>query len=154
MDELRLSRDALGRLVYTAPDGTRYDGVVPIRAFPLTAPEAGLALVGAQGEEVVWIADPATLAAPARELLAAELASREFTPEITRIRDVSSFATPSTWQVDTDHGPTALVLRGEEDIRRLGGHGLLITDKHGIHYLVRDPKALDKKSRRLLDRFL
>ena len=30
----------------------------------------------------------------------------------------------------------------------------LITDNNGIHYLVRDMNALDKTSRKLLDRFL
>ena len=83
-----------------------------------------------------------------------ELGRREFMPEIRRIRSVSSFATPSTWQVDTDRGETSLVLWGEEFIRRLGKSGLLIEDSHGIHFLVRDINALDKPSRKLLDRFL
>ena len=43
----------------------------------------------------------------------------EFVPEIERIMGVSSFACPSTWQVVTDRGPAQLVLKGEEDIRRL-----------------------------------
>jgi hypothetical protein len=46
------------------------------------------------------------------------------------------------------------VLRGEEFIRRLGAHSLLIADSHGIQFLVRDIAALDRGSRRLLDRFL
>jgi hypothetical protein len=40
-------------------------------------------------------------------------------PVITRIVSVASFATPSTWQVETDRGTATLVLKGEEDIRRL-----------------------------------
>jgi hypothetical protein len=75
-------------------------------------------------------------------------------PGIRRLKQVSSFATPSTWMVDTDRGETEFVLWGEEFIRRLGKSGLLIEDSHGIHYLVRDINALDKQSRKLLDRFL
>ena len=75
-------------------------------------------------------------------------------PVISRIVDVSSYATPSTWQVETNHGATELVLKGEEDIRRLALPGLLITDSHGIHFLIRDRSALDQHSRRILDRFL
>jgi hypothetical protein len=56
--------------------------------------------------------------------------------------------------VDTDRGPARFVLKGEEDIRRIGNGALLITDSDGIHYLVRDAAALDRNSRRLLDRFL
>jgi hypothetical protein len=56
--------------------------------------------------------------------------------------------------VDTDRGESRFVLWGEEFIRRLGKSGLLIEDSHGIHFLVRDINALDKPSRRLLDRFL
>jgi hypothetical protein len=75
-------------------------------------------------------------------------------PEIRRIHSVSSFATPSTWHIDTDRGTTSLVLWGEEFIRRLGKSGLLIEDSHGIHFLVRDMSGLDTASRKLLDRFL
>jgi hypothetical protein len=67
---------------------------------------------------------------------------------------VSSLATPSTWEVETDRGDTVFVLKGEEDIRRLGRSGLLIADRHGIQFLVRDVNVLDHASRRLLDRFL
>ena len=89
-----------------------------------------------------------------RRQVEAELASREFMPVISRIVRVSSFATPSTWQVKTNHGDTDLVLKGEEDIRRLPASALLITDGNGIYYLIRDRQALDLTSRRILDRFL
>jgi hypothetical protein len=75
-------------------------------------------------------------------------------PEITRIVGVASFATPSTWQVETDRGAASFVLKGEEDIRRLTSPALLIADSHGIHFLIRDRYALDQQSRRILDRFL
>jgi hypothetical protein len=47
------------------------------------------------------------------------------------------------------------VLRGDEDIRRIGSaRALLIADAHGINYLVPDHLALDAHSKRVLDRFL
>ncbi|MEW5889743.1 MAG: DUF1854 domain-containing protein [Pseudomonadota bacterium] len=151
---LRLSRNAFGRLVLVAADGTVHEGVVPVRAFPVAAPEEGISLVSAEGHELAWIDRLADLPAEMRALVEEELASREFVPEILRLRRVSSFATPSTWEVETDRGDTSFVLKGEEDIRRLGANGLLIADSHGIQFLVRDLTALDKTSRRLLDRFL
>lgn len=152
--DFSLTRDAFGRLVLTTAAGERHEGVAPVRAFPVSAPEDGLSLMSADGHELAWIDRLADLPAAARALVAEELASREFMPEIRRVRGVSSFATPSTWEVETDRGQTRFVLKGEEDIRRLGSAALLISDAHGIQFLIRDPAALDRHSRRLLDRFL
>lgn len=153
-DAFQLSRNPLGRLVMTTADGVTHEGVVAVRAFPITAPDGGVALVSAEGRELAWLDSLADLPQAQRALVEAELASREFMPEIRRIMRVSTFATPSSWHVETDRGPTTLVLRGEEDIRRLAGGTLLISDNHGIHYLIRNPQTLDKPSRKLLDRFL
>lgn len=152
--DFRLNRNAFGRLVFVAAAGEVYEDVVPVRAFPIAAPETGLALVSADGLELAWIDSLTDLPADIQTLVAEELASREFMPEIYRIREVSSFATPSTWQVETDRGDAAFVLKGEEDIRRLGAVTLLIADSHGIQFLIRDQQALDRNSRRILDRFL
>jgi hypothetical protein len=75
-------------------------------------------------------------------------------PEIRSIRSVSTFATPSNWAVETDRGDAIFILKGEEDIRRVAGGTLLIADSHGVQFLVRDQYALDRASRRILDRFL
>lgn len=152
--DFSLARNAAGRLVLTLADGTRHAGVIPVRAFPIAAPDTAVSLVSAEGHEVAWIDRLADLPAPTRALLEDELAPREFMPEIRRLKHVSSFATPSTWEIETDRGDTRLLLKGEEDIRRLGRTALLIADGRGIHFLVRDLSSLDRPSRRLLDRFL
>ena len=149
-----LQRNAHGALVLVDASGQRHEGVLPVRAFPLSAPGEGLSLVSNDGRELVWIAQLAALAPAQRALLDSELAQREFMPVIQRIRSVSTFSTPSTWAVDTDRGPTALVLKGEEDIRRLAEGALLITDAQGLCFSVLDRFALDRGSRRLLERFL
>lgn len=154
MKPFQLQRNAFGRLVYTADDGEVHEGVVPVRAFPIAAPDEGLALVNADGRELAWIESRTALPPDARKLVEEELASREFLPQIRRIHRVSSFATPSTWDVETDRGDTSFVLKGEEDIRRIAHVTLLIADSNGIQFLVKDLQALDKHSRKLLDRFL
>lgn len=151
--EFTLQRNSFGRLVFVGTDGEAQK-VVPVRAFPITAPNEGVALVGGHGQELAWIEHLDTLPAGLRELVEVELASREFMPLIERIVAVSSFATPSTWTVQTDRGETKLVLKGEEDIRRLAPPALLITGNDGIQYLIRDREALDSGSRKILDRFL
>ena len=152
--DFSLTRNAYGRLVFAGADGELHEGAVPVRAFPIAAPETGIALVSADGRELAWIDRLPDLPDAVRTLIEEELASRQFMPEIRGIRSVSGFATPSTWQVETDRGDTALVLKGEEDIRRLGAAALLIADSHGVQYLIRDIQALDRVSRRILDRFL
>ncbi|MFN9662253.1 MAG: DUF1854 domain-containing protein, partial [Akkermansiaceae bacterium] len=89
-----------------------------------------------------------------RQLVEEALKSREFMPEIQRVTGVSGYATPCTWQVETDRGSTSLILNTEEDIRRLTSSALLIVDSRGIQFLIRDRGSLDKTSRKILDRFL
>ncbi|MBP6616228.1 MAG: DUF1854 domain-containing protein [Simplicispira sp.] len=152
---LPLHRNAHGRLVLTLPDGTEHAGVLPVRAFPIAAPGEGLSLVGSDGHELLWIERLADVPASARTLIEEELAVREFVPTIEKIIAVSGFSTPSTWTVQTDRGTTQLVLKAEEDIRRLSGRTrLLITGSDGLQYKVPDTLALDRHSRRLLERFL
>ena len=155
MTPFSLQRDAHGRLVLRTADGAEHAGVQPVRVFPLSDPDGAVSLVGADGRERLWIARLADAPAEARALLAEELARRDFAPVIEQIVEVSTFSTPSTWTVVTDRGRTTLVLKGEEDIRRLGEAGaLLVTDSHGIGYRIRDARALDRRSRRILERFL
>ena len=152
--KFQLQRDSYGRLVLTAENGDIHEGVTPVRAFPIAAPDEGLSLVNYEGHEVAWIDNLAELPPAIGQLIEADLASREFVPEIERIEAVSSFACPSTWQVVTNRGKTELLLKGEEDIRRLSQTRLLIADSHGIQFLIRDQTQLDRQSKKLLDRFL
>lgn len=151
---MRLGRTPMGDLQLSDEAGIAHEPVRAVRAFPILASDSSIALVNADGVERAWIADLAKIAADDREMIEQDLREREFLPIIRRIVDVSSFATPSTWLVETDRGDCTFTLRGEEDIRRLGPSVLLILDSHGVHYLIRDPGQLDRASRRLLDRFL
>ena len=150
----QLERNSFGRLVLTLADGTVHEGVVPVRAFPLAAPEEGVSLVSGEGREVAWVPLLGELSPEARALIVEELAGREFVPTVLRIEGVSSFSTPSTWSVVTDRGATRFVLKGEEDIRRLGDGALLIGSGEGINFRIPNRRMLDRHSRRLLERFL
>ncbi|MCC6071485.1 DUF1854 domain-containing protein [Massilia sp. GCM10020059] len=150
----QLTRNSFGKLVLTAEDGQVHQGVLPVRAFPIQAPDEGISMVLPTGKEVAWIDELAGLPDDIRQLVHDELEGREFMPEILRIVGVTSFATPCTWTVATDRGQTEFLLKGEEDIRRIGATSLLVADNHGIHFLIRDMFTIDKNSRKILDRFL
>ncbi|MDP1656932.1 MAG: DUF1854 domain-containing protein [Hylemonella sp.] len=149
-----LQRNAFGKLVLTTPDGQTHEGVMPVRAFPIQSPERGISLMSSDGHEVAWVDALTDVPQPAQGLIREALGGWEFMPEIQAILSVTSFATPCTWQVLTDRGETRFVLRGDEDIRRLAGNTLLVTDSHGIHFLIRDLTTLSRDSRKILDRFM
>ncbi|WP_299509985.1 DUF1854 domain-containing protein [uncultured Limnohabitans sp.] len=154
MNPFDLQRDAFGRWVLALPDGTRHEPVTALRAFPVSAADQGVALMDADGHELFWVADVKALPPALQDTLLQALNEREFLPEILRLEVVSSLLTPSTWTVQTDRGSTQFMLKGEEDIRRLTGTVLLINDANGVQYMIRDLAAMDKHSRKLLDRFL
>lgn len=150
-----LQRNSFGKLLLTNAAGECFEGVVPVRAFPIQSPEDGISMVNLDGKEVAWVEHLASVDADIQSLIREELATREFMPVVQAIVSVTSFSTPCTWKVHTDRGDTEFVLRGDEDIRRIGTQGsLLIADNHGIQYLVRDQFAMDAHSKKILDRFL
>jgi hypothetical protein len=149
----QLERDALGNLIFIDAKGERHIGVYPVRAFPITVPAAGIGIMNQSGKEVCWFPNVALIPEVELTLIKEELAAREFMPVIERITQVSTFATPSIWDIETDRGPTRIRLKGEEDIRRIAGNTLLIADSNGLQFIIKDSTQLDKVSKKLLDRF-
>ena len=148
-----LESDALGNLVFIDRNGERHVGVYPVRAFPITAPTAGLSIMDQSGKELYWFDVEDVIPPIELQLIEEELAKREFMPVIQKITKVSTFATPSIWDVETDRGPTRIRLKAEEDIRRITGNTLLIADSNGLQFLIQDSTQLDRVSKKLLDRF-
>lgn len=146
--------NAFGELTLTTADGAEHANVEVVRAFPVTAPEEGASLLDQDGHELAWIPSLQKLDEMQSAMIRKKLAAREFMPVILRIVSASTFSTPSTWQVVTDRGKTQVVLKAEDDIRRLAAPTLLVQDSRGIQFLIRDPQALDSASRKILDRFL
>ena len=151
---LNLQRNVFGRLVLIDQQGVEHVGISPVRAHPLSAPDEGLSLIGQDGHELVWVPRLSQLPDEQRQLIEEDLAAREFSPTVLRIKAVSTFATPSQWTVETDRGEAQFILKTEEDIRRLGEGRLLIASSHGIPFMVPDRFALDRGSKRILERFL
>jgi hypothetical protein len=148
-----LQRDSLGRLVFVDGKAISHIGVHPVRAFPITAPTGGIGIMNQSGKEVYWYSNIADIPTAELALIEEELAAREFMPVIEKITRVSTFATPSIWDIETDRGATRIRLKGEEDIRRIAGNTLLIADSNGLQFLIKDSTQLDKLSKKFLDRF-
>jgi hypothetical protein len=151
---LRLYCDAFGHLVLVTPDGQTTSDVVPVRAFPFSAPDQWISLCDQSGREILCLTDLDGLAPETRTLLQAELAQREFIPHILRILRVVEGGGSDQWFVTTDRGDRSFELPGEDNIRRMGDDGALIIDAHGIRYRIASVRKLDAPSRRILRQYL
>ncbi len=146
----RLERRPDGGLDFIAADGVRHADADIRRAFPLSAPEAGLAVVSHKGTELAWVASLATAEPDLRRFLDAELARREFMPVIERIEAISE-ARPAEWSVITDRGPHRFGVAHPDDVARRP-EGTFVTDTDGIRYRLVPESNLDDRSRRILER--
>lgn len=145
-----LALDPYGRLVLDHPDGRRVEGVEPVRAFPLTDPDRWIALLDPAGREALLVPDPAALDPETRRILLDELNRREFLPVIQSIESIAGHSPVSRWTVLTDRGRVQFQVEGDDALRRLGPHRLLVADKDGTRYLIPDTRALPAPIRRKL----
>jgi len=123
------------------------------RAFPLTDPSAYVSLVDEQNQERVCFESIAELGEGERATLERALSQADFLPVVARIVSVTQQATRSVWRVDTDRGQTEFVVDQEDHVRPLEDGRHLISDAHGMRYLVPLASALDVQSRKILARF-
>lgn len=154
MASARLERDPTGQLVWHRADGQVHVGVQLVRAFPLTAPDEALSVVDAAGHELAALDSIGQLDPTSRALALTALAEREFMPVVQQVLSASRAWLPSTLEVQTDRGATQLLIESEEAIRRVGPDRLLVRDARGISFLIPSFEQLDRRSRRLLERFL
>ena len=103
-----LYRDPYGVWMLRTADGHVHAKVTVVRPFPISAPGESASILSQDGRELVWIDRLADLPGPVQETLIEALTQREFMPEILRLISVSSYATPSTWVVETDRGTTEI----------------------------------------------
>lgn len=150
----RLEKDSAGRLIWIDESGVEHAGAYIVRAYPLTAPDENISVMSAQGTEIRFFPSMSAVPQSSRPRLEEALAAREFMPAIIRIKRISRIWVPSVWDIDTDRGPTQLKLDSEEDIRRIGQDKLIVRDSRGIWFSIKDYRAMDHRSRRMLDRFL
>lgn len=154
ISELSFERDTWGRLVLKMANGTLHQGVEPVRCFPLSDPQKSIALLDAEGHEILTLSDLDSLNPSARQLLEAELTARDFAPVIQKIVAVTNPNPPCQWTVKTDRGETQFQLESEDDVRKLGPNRIMIADANGLRYTIPDLRELDSASKRIVQRLV
>jgi hypothetical protein len=150
---LTLELDAAGKLWAIVHGSGERIFVLARRAFPLTQPSQYISLLDEQGKECACFSSLEELAPEPRGALERALSEGDFLPLITRISSVTQEATRALWRVETDHGATEFVVDQEDHVRPLEDGRHLISDAHGMRYLVPVPRNLDPASRKILARF-
>jgi hypothetical protein len=123
------------------------EGVRPVRAFPLTAPDRQIVLLDAEDRELGVIQELKRLDRESREAIEAELEIAYLVAHVTAIHSVRSRFGVTTWELDTDRGPRTAHVKERSDIRPLPNGRIILTDVHGVQYEIPPPEALDERSR-------
>jgi len=149
----KLWTDALG-VWHLSIEHEVHDHVTAVRAFPIMSPDEGVSILSREGKELCWFDSMVGLPSEIKDALTLCLQGREFMPEILKLDSVCGFVTPCHWRIQTTRGYTQLLLNGEEDIKRLNVNTLIVSDAYGVQFLIKNLSAMDRLSRKLLDRFL
>jgi hypothetical protein len=148
---IEIKKAASGQLQCRTEEGDPFEEVRLRPCFPLSHPGKYLSLCEADGEgEVAFVSSPEELDAPSREALGEALASASFLMEVVRIDSIEDGPALREWRVETTRGPRRFLTQLDAWPRELGDGGVLIEDVSEDLYLVRDPEALDAKSRERL----
>ena len=122
------------------------------RLFPLSEPEAWIAVVDSEDKEVGILRDLHGLPDACVDAIREELQRRYLIPRIQRIHICRDRFDLLEWEVDTDHGPITFLLRHpHENIQPRPPNRLVFTDVEGTRYDVDDITALDEVSRRWIE---
>jgi ATP-binding cassette subfamily B protein len=152
-ERLSLEIDPDGQLWGVSEPGAERLALSARRAFPLSNPDVYVSLLDRDNQERACFPALSALSASLQSVLERALAQADFLPQIQHIRAVTLQGTGSRWQVVTDRGPTEFVVDQEDHVRPLDDGRYLISDSHGMRYLVPVASALDAVSRRLIARF-
>jgi hypothetical protein len=124
--------------------------VAPKANFPWTRPREFLSLRDREGKELALVEDPSALDETSRAALERSLEASGFTLRVTAIVKSEEDGDLRVWEVRTENGPRIFQTKLDEWPRTLPDGRVLIPDVAGDLYEIRDAKALDAASRRIL----
>jgi hypothetical protein len=151
--EVRIRRSSGGELVLERV-GEEPRVVKPVRALPITEPNAWIGLLDDKGKPLHMVRSLKELDPDSRALLEAELERLYFLPKILRIDAISEEYGVLRLEVVTDKGPRSFEIRSREHIRFLPDGRILLRDLDGNRYEIPSVDHLDARGRMLAEVFL
>src|ERR1051326_2208881 len=148
--KIHIERNPLGELVLEQ-EGEEPRIVKPVRALPLTDPDAWIGLMDEKGKPVHMLRSLKELDPESREILEQELEQLYFLPKISRINNIAEEYGVLRLEVETDRGPRAFEIRTRENIRFLPDGRALLRDLDGNRYEIPSLGDLDARSRMLAE---
>ncbi len=153
--DVRLFRDEAGHVRATVRADRSVVRPALMRAFPITAPDRLIELREDKGDSVGMLRDLASLDEESRQLAEAILHERYLVPIVVEIRGLRREIGLWVWDVVTDRGERTFTMKSpRDDVRRLPGGCIRLTDVDGNTFEVSDIKALDPRSQQLLDKVM
>lgn len=140
-----------GVLVLECSDGTRYENVSMLQAYPLTAPETSVFFCDSEGNELGHIDTILDLDTDSASIAQDALRAAYFVTTIHAIKNVEARHGVTTWTVETSRGPRVIHVKDRNDIRKIPGGKIVITDVHGMKYQIDNVRTLDIKSQMLVE---
>jgi hypothetical protein len=148
--QVKITRNSLGELLLER-EGEEPRVVKPVRALPLTDPEAWIGLMDEKGKQLHMVRSLKELDLDSRSLITQELEQHYFLPKILRIQDITEEYGVLRLEVETDRGPRTFEIRTREHIRFLPDGRILLRDLDGNRYEIDHLDRLDSHSRMLAE---
>ena len=158
-----LSAGGLLSLTLTKEDGTteEFERVIPVRAFPITDPDAFICIrepdtkKKGRGAEIGMIESLADFDEQAQRLILQELDRRYFTPAIKKIHSLHEKFGYLYFDVTTNAGRSEFIMANPSgSFRTLEDGRIFMYDIDGNCFCVQDPEALDKASLKKIEIYL
>lgn len=164
-DNAKFTRSAgnLISLEVTQPSGKVefFERIVPIRAFPISAPDTFIAVrepdtqLGGRGAEIGMIETLDIFPSDMANLIRIELERRYFTPSIKKIHGLREKFGYCYWDVTTSAGRVEFIMNNPtSNIRTLEDGRVFMYDIDGNCFTIDDPKSLDKHSYKKVEIYL
>ncbi len=144
--KIKIYRNGLDDLVVELSDGSKYEKVRAIRAFPLLNPSEFIGLRDEEDNEIGLIESIKELKSESKKVLEEELQKSYFVPQIIRITNLEEKFGVSQWEVETNKGTHTFNVKNREEVRLFSSGRVLIKDADSNRYEIPDYRILDSKS--------
>ncbi len=135
-------------------NGETTESLTPRRLFPTNDREHYISLLDESGHEVAILRSLDGLDAESAAVIQNALSEYYIIPEITAVLAIDEKGGSDRWTVMTDRGECSFQIKSRiTDVKPMDDGRILFRDSSDNRYEIRDWRALDPRSRRLLNAY-